>query len=797
MNLEFGTKAETLEILKKAGFNIPELYYFSIEEWQECKETVLKLVHHKFSNHKNIIVRSSSQDEDGGEASLAGAYESILNINPNSREEVKKAIEDVTASFDGNYNDQVLLQPMINNITVSGVIMTRCLEDGSPYYVINYDDESGKTDSITGGTGVSKTIFIYNGVSSHDFDSSRVRKMMGLVHDLEIAFPGKPLDIEFGLDRNGIIHLFQVRQICTSNSWRANAEKLVSDKISFVESFVNNYMKRRNGIWGKKNILGVMPDWNPAEIIGVTPRPLAASVYREIITRRVWSKSRELMGYRRMPPEELMVLIAGRPYIDVRNSFNSFLPDGIDSATGEKLINAWIGHLDKNPHLHDKVEFEIAFTIYTPDFTESFNKSYPNLLTAEEFTTYRDLLIGLTNKNISVGDSLDKAYEDILELKRRQKLYAPFNKNMQSFDVLSTVKTLLDDCCEYGTLPFSMIARHGFIAETLLRAIVNKNGLSQGRVAEFKRSIATISGQMSQDYRKVCCSEKEEKEFLAEYGHLRPGTYDILSPRYADRKNLFTDSTAQIKTQTHNFKFELTPEEEKTINKLFANSGITSQDAKGFLEYAAKAISGREYAKFVFTKNLSDALEGLALWGSLIGLSREEVSLLKLPDILDCLYSPLGHKTKEHFSYLYEKGKKECDLSRSFKLSYLIRSARDVYIVPQHRCTPNFITDKNIDARIVKVDTHCTENIKLEGAIACIESADPGYDWIFTRNIAGLITKYGGTNSHMAIRCAEYGLPAAIGCGEMLYNKILSTKRCILDACQKTITPDTSETGFH
>lgn len=158
---------------------------------------------------------------------------------------------------------------------------------------------------------------------------------------------------------------------------------------------------------------------------------------------------------------------------------------------------------------------------------------------------------------------------------------------------------------------------------------------------------------------------------------------------------------------------------------------------------------------------------------------------------------PLGHKTKEHFSYLYEKGKKECDLSRSFKLSYLIRSARDVYIVPQHRCTPNFITDKNIDARIVKVDTHCTENIKLEGAIACIESADPGYDWIFTRNIAYLITKYGGTNSHMAIRCAEYGLPAAIGCGEMLYNKILSTKRCILDACQKTITPDTSETGFH
>ena len=48
-----------------------------------------------------------------------------------------------------------------------------------------------------------------------------------------------------------------------------------------------------------------------------------------------------------------------------------------------------------------------------------------------------------------------------------------------------------------------------------------------------------------------------------------------------------------------------------------------------------------------------------------------------------------------------------------------------------------------------------------------IESADPGYDWIFTHDIKGLITKYGGAASHMAIRCAEFNLPAAIGSGEI------------------------------
>ena len=38
--------------------------------------------------------------------------------------------------------------------------------------------------------------------------------------------------------------------------------------------------------------------------------------------------------------------------------------------------------------------------------------------------------------------------------------------------------------------------------------------------------------------------------------------------------------------------------------------------------------------------------------------------------------------------------------------------------------------------------------------------------------IKGLITKYGGVNSHMAIRCAELSVPAAIGVGEVIYNKI-------------------------
>ena len=125
----------------------------------------------------------------------------------------------------------------------------------------------------------------------------------------------------------------------------------------------------------------------------------------------------------------------------------------------------------------------------------------------------------------------------------------------------------------------------------------------------------------------------------------------------------------------------------------------------------------------------------------------------------------------------------------SFKLSYLIRSERDVYIVPMQRSTPNFIGNLRLEGMIVELIPYQEKSPELEGKIVCIEGADPGYDWIFTRNIAGLITKYGGANSHMAIRSAEYGIPAAIGCGEQTYERIVKSEKCLLDCIGKRLEP--------
>ena len=69
----------------------------------------------------------------------------------------------------------------------------------------------------------------------------------------------------------------------------------------------------------------------------------------------------------------------------------------------------------------------------------------------------------------------------------------------------------------------------------------------------------------------------------------------------------------------------------------------------------------------------------------------------------------------------------------------------------------------------------------LKNRIIFIENADPGYDWVFSEKIKGLVTKYGGVNSHMSIRCEEKQLPAIIGVGEELFENIKKKQNIEMD----------------
>jgi len=110
----------------------------------------------------------------------------------------------------------------------------------------------------------------------------------------------------------------------------------------------------------------------------------------------------------------------------------------------------------------------------------------------------------------------------------------------------------------------------------------------------------------------------------------------------------------------------------------------------------------------------------------------------------------------------------------------------DLFIASNLLTKPNFITNKNITANIKLIDIK-ENNQSLANKIIFIENADPGYDWIFSRKIKGLVTKYGGVNSHMSIRCEELNLPAVIGLGEENFEKIKSCTKIVLNCKNEQI----------
>lgn len=786
MTQAFGTKAETLAQLAGRGFNIPSLLYFEAHEWRAMPKKILNKIQVKFSDSL-VIVRSSARCEDSTEQSLAGAFTSILNVPSSDLKLLENAIELVVSPFSDNA-DQVLIQPMLMDVQMSGVLMTKVMDDGSPYYVINYDDVSGKTDTITGGQKTAKTVYIYNGVAEEDFDSPRLKAVLQLARMLEKIFKAIPLDIEFAVDTQGVAHLLQVRRICSARHWRHKIDSEISRKIQYVAESIDGYMHPVPQIFGTRTILGVMPDWNPAEMIGTVPRPLAFSLYRELITRRVWATARQSMGYRAFPTQDLMLSIAGRPYIDVRASFNSFLPTGIAAESCERLVNAWLTRLEKHPEFHDKIEFDVAHTTFDCDFASTFSQRYANeVLSPEALVEYTQHLRALTNSALQAGSSLHTALQQVTTLHERQKNDLWNISPHTARQHLQKSCCLLEECQQMGTLPFAIVARHAFIAEAILQSVVRCEALTAERFAQFKGSIRTVAGELAHSFVQVYAGSLDKQDFLSLYGHLRPGSYDILSPAYAQREDLFTGASVPQNHQEGEV-FKLTPSECRAMQHLLHDRRLICTPEE-LLYYARTAIAGREYAKFVFTRHLSDILECLAAWGKTLNLSRMQVAMLPIHTILDTLFASPAGDLRQFFLRRIREQQNLYDVAGAFKLSYLIRSSRDVYVVPQHRSLPNFITTKRVEAPLVYLDAQAEASPHMQGSIICIDSADPGYDWIFTRNIAGLITRFGGANSHMAIRCAEYALPAAIGCGSLLFDAIIQSKRCILDGAGKSLRP--------
>lgn len=761
------TKAETLQWLSGHvnSARVLPLIYFEVEDWRRHHGAVLDRLAAHVWTQSPIIVRSSARSEDQANASLAGRYTSIPNVL--GRDAWKRAIDAVIASYgDPSPQDQVLVQPMLSSVRMSGVAFSRDINTGSPYVVVNYSTR-GDTDAVTSGHSNELKVFWYwkSAKAAVEGDLAAVIQLMDELETLT-GLPG--LDVEFAIDSTGLV-LLQARPLAMAVAPAVAPDRLDKALGSIAEKIARGCRPHPH-LHGARTVYGVMPDWNPAEIIGIRPRPLALSLYRNLITDATWAYQRNNYGYKNLRSFPLLVHFHGLPYIDVRVSFNSFLPRNIEGELAERLLNHYIDRLIETPTLHDKVEFEIIFSCYTLDLPERL-KALPDF-TATEARQIEDSLRQLTNRIIHRDNGLWRADRERLEVleKRHRRIMA------SDLDPVSRIYWLLEDCRRYGTLPFAGLARAGFIAVQLLRSLSAVGVLNEEEIARFLSSLDSVSSQMGRDYAHL-----PRSSFLSKYGHLRPGTYDILQPRYDEAPDLYFDWTSgagEIKRDHERFSLSL--DQMRTISRLLAEHGL-EHDVVGLFDFLQAGIEGREYAKFLFSRNLSDAMALFVKWGQELGFSAEELSYADIGVIAELHAS--SSDPQQLLAASIRSGEERYAVTRHLNLPPLITKPEDVFAFHLPPVSPNYITQKSATG---PVRLH-KDRDALKGAILLIPSADPGYDWIFSHGIVGFITAYGGANSHMAIRAAELGIPAVIGCGEQLFNQWSIDRVLKLDCANRQV----------
>ncbi|MBO56063.1 MAG: phosphoenolpyruvate synthase, partial [Dehalococcoidia bacterium] len=264
--------------------------FFTVGDWQGDRNDCLRRVQAELGDVP-FIVRSSCLHEDGMAESKAGAFLSLQNI---PSKELRGAIEQVIASYDSaDPGDEVLVQPMLQNVLRSGVAFSHDPNTCSPYRMVNWS-EGVDTAVVTGGLGGSTW---QQAANSSVNPPGKLSGVLGLLDELLSLFKDAPIDCEFAVTNEGesqVLWLLQARPLVLSRNPESASEQ--SERLQCIYDKVERGMRPHPFLMGHRTVYGVMPDWNPAEIIGVRPKPLALSLYRELVTDSIWAYQRHNYG---------------------------------------------------------------------------------------------------------------------------------------------------------------------------------------------------------------------------------------------------------------------------------------------------------------------------------------------------------------------------------------------------------------------------------------------------------------------------------------------------------------------
>ncbi len=689
----------------------------------------------------SLAVRSSRRGEDAPGAGNAGRYCSLIGIPP---ARLQSAITSVFASYGRpEARDQVLIQPCIAPVSQALVAANRAPGDGALYDAISRA-EGPSSSAITAGTVAAETRYLAHGTTTRmDAQTTRVQ---GLLREVESLIGDLPFELE--LVRSGrTLWLLQLRLlppvagVCAQRASKARARA----------GRARLRAQARNA--DRPALLGLMPDWNPAELLGEHPRPLALDLFRLLISRDTWWQARVALGYGRPRERDLIVAIAGRPYVDVRASFDSLLPAALDSGVARRVTSAWSAALCKQPALHDRVETAVALTC--AEFDADARMCEHGIRRSDRLRML-NALNPLTQSLLNPAEI--KARAETLEALARQHWDSPIAP-AAALQALRRLRLAV-------ALPFAQAARIDFVIAALLNSAARMGVIEWHQVTALRGTARTAAGELVDALAAGDRAALQERQQA-----LRPGTFEIAIPTLSSwsiRRSVVPAALLASEDAS------LTAAQRAGLARLL-QAQAPYLDAATLIALAPMAARAREVGKLALSRGISTILSGLTAWGTRWGLDRELLGWLDIKTMIEAADAPsrlLKIAASAALRHAEDAG---------LRMPAVLAEDDDLAAV---RCTanaPSFIGNAPVSGPVCVVNRTTAPHSLPRGAIAAIESADPGFDWIFTRSPVALVTAFGGPHSHMALRCSELGLAAALGLGLSRFRRFAEASHAQVD----------------
>ena len=273
-----GRKAARLAALLRAGFDVPP--GFVVDDAlgarlaaapAEAPEGVLSAEERraldaawKALGAKRVAVRSSGADEDGGDASFAGVYESILDVE---RAGLAGAVRAVRASFasarDESYRGATAAGPVGASAGTAGGVLVQAMVDARFAGVLFTEHPAttgamlvevvaGLGEGLVGGT-VTPDTYAFGRLTGALWPAADqvppaldLAPLLGLGREVEALF-GRPQDIEWAF-ADGRFHLLQARDITRSAAGGDALEALAErDRARLIAELAGRRRRPRRG----------------------------------------------------------------------------------------------------------------------------------------------------------------------------------------------------------------------------------------------------------------------------------------------------------------------------------------------------------------------------------------------------------------------------------------------------------------------------------------------------------------------------------------------------------------------